>query len=127
MFDRLAQMASRYRELEELLVQPGLASDQARMRETGQELAALRPAVEAYGRWQQGQEALQQDEQMLADGDPDIRELARAEVEACKAKLAEIETELKQLLAPVEPDDDKNVVLEVRAGTGGCCGRSGAE
>ncbi len=119
MFDRLEEMLSRYQELETLLGQPELASNPTRIRETTQEMASLREAVEAYRRWKEIEAVLQENEELLSDPDPGIRELARAEIGAHKAERDELELELKRLLVPRDPNDDKNVVLEIRAGTGG--------
>jgi peptide chain release factor 1 len=119
MFDRLEEMASRYQELEELLARPKLALTPTQLRETGQEMGVLRETVEAYRRWKQTEQALRENEELLSDADSGIRELARTELATLKAELAEIEAELKRLLLPRDPDEDKNVVLEIRAGTGG--------
>ena len=119
MFDRLEEMVSRYQELEELLGQPELARNPTRLRETSQKLASLRETVETYRRWKQTQVSLQENEELGSDADPEIRELARAEVVTLRAELEEIESELKRLLVPRDPNDGKNVVLEIRAGTGG--------
>ena len=119
MFDRLEEMVSRYQELEELLGQPELARNPTRLRETSQKLASLRETVETYRRWKQTQVSLQENEELGSDADPEIRELARAEVATLRAELEEIESELKRLLVPRDPNDDKNAVLEIRAGTGG--------
>ncbi len=119
MFDRLEAMMSRYQELEELLGQPELASNPKQIREITQEMAGLREAVDAYRRWKQIEAALEENEEHLSDPDSEIRELAKAEISTHKAELVELEGELKRLLVPSDPNDDKNVVLEIRAGTGG--------
>ncbi len=119
MFDRLEEMVSRYQELEELLGQPELARNPTRLRETSQKLASLRETVETYRRWKQTQVSLQENKELGSDADPEIRELARVEVVTLRAELEEIESELKRLLVPRDPNDGKNVVLEIRAGTGG--------
>lgn len=119
MFERLEEMLSRYKELETLLVQPKLASNPTRIRELSQEMAGLREAVEGYRRWKEIEAALQENEELLSDPDTGIRELARIEIDTFKVERGELELKLKRLLIPRDPNDDKNVVLEIRAGTGG--------
>jgi peptide chain release factor 1 len=119
MFDRLQEMETRYRALGERLGQPGTASDPTQLRELGREMAELREAVETYERWKQVATALEHGEALLEDSDPEIRELARAEVAELKTRRAGLEEELRQLLVPKDPDDDRDVVLEIRGGTGG--------
>jgi len=119
MFDRLEEMESRYQELEALLGRPEFATDPTRLREITQEMASIREAVETYRRWKGVQTALAENEGLLSDPDGDIQDLAQAEITTLKAEQAEIETQLKRLLVPRDPNDDKNVVLEIRAGTGG--------
>jgi peptide chain release factor 1 len=118
-FDRLDEMASRYRELEELLGQPELASNPQRLREITQEMAGLREAVEAFGNWKRSQSSLEENRELLSDADPEIRELARAEIATLQAEVGELETELRRLLVQPDPNDGKDVVIEIRAGTGG--------
>ena len=86
MFDRLEEMLSRYQELETLLGQPELASNPTRIRETTQEMASLREAVEAYRRWKEIEAVLQENEELLSDPDPGIRGLARAEISGHKTE-----------------------------------------
>jgi peptide chain release factor 1 len=119
MFDRLQEMENRYRALGERLGQPGTASDPTQLRELGREMAELREAVETYERWKQVATALEHGEALLEDADPEIRELARAEVAELRTRRAALEEELRQLLVPKDPDDDRDVVLEIRGGTGG--------
>jgi peptide chain release factor 1 len=119
MFERLEAAAERYRELEALVSQPDVAARPARLRELMQELSALRPAVETYGRHSELRQRAEQNRELLADSDPDIRALAEEELPALEAQLAELELELRRLLIPRDPNDRKNIVLEIRAGTGG--------
>jgi peptide chain release factor 1 len=118
-FDRLDEMASRYRELEELVGQPELASNPQRLREITQEMAGLREAVGAFGNWKRGQSSLEENRELLSDADPEIRELARAEIDSLQAEVSELEAELRRLLVQPDPNDGKDVVIEIRAGTGG--------
>ncbi len=119
MFDRLQEIEARYRALSERMSQPGIASDPAQLRALGREMAELRGTVEAYERWKQVVASIEHGEALLGDADPEIRELARAEVEELRPQRAALEEELRKLLVPRDPDDDRAVVLEIRAGAGG--------
>ncbi|MFQ5514177.1 MAG: peptide chain release factor 1 [Myxococcota bacterium] len=119
MFDRLEEMTSRYRELEELVGRPELASDPARLREATREMSALREAVETYARWERNRSALEESRELLADPDAGIQKLARAEITRLEVERDALEAQLRQLLVLRDPNDDKNVVIEIRAGTGG--------
>jgi peptide chain release factor 1 len=119
MFDRLEAAEAHYRELEELLGQPGLASNPTRLREISVELAALRPTVESYQVWSRLKREIEASGELLKDADPEIRKLARAEIDEQTEQLAAAELELRRLLVPKDPNDDKNIVLEIRAGAGG--------
>jgi len=119
MFERLEEAELRYRELEELVSSPELASQPSRLREVAQEMATLRETVQSYQRWKGLQKRLEESRSMLADPDPELRELARAEADELKVEAEACEVELKRLLVPRDRDDGKNIVLEIRAGTGG--------
>ena len=119
MFNRLEEVALRYRELELELSRPEVASDPARLRDLAQQLAGLRKTVQAYEKWRELNAAIEETRAMLQDPDPEIRELAKAELSDAEALLAATEESLKQLLIPRDPNDDRNIVLEIRAGAGG--------
>ena len=119
MFERLEEMEARYRELEELVGQPELARNPERLRDVTREMAGLRDAVEAYGRWRKNQAALEENRGLFSDSDPEIQELARAEVASLEEEQKALDLDLRRLLIPRDPEDDKNVVIEIRAGTGG--------
>ncbi len=119
MFDRLEEVESRHRELEQLLGQPEIASNPNRFRDISRELAELRETVGAYREWKALGVSLAENQELLGDADAEIVGLARAELDELKPRLAEVEERLKQLLLPRDPNDTKNVVLEIRAGTGG--------
>jgi peptide chain release factor 1 len=119
MFERLEEATLRYVELENLVGSPDLASNPSRLREVAQEMATLRESVETYRRWKELQRRLEDSRGMLADPDPELRELARAEAGELETEIASCEAELKRLLVPRDPNDGKNIVLELRAGTGG--------
>jgi len=119
MFDRLDEATLRYRELEELIGSPEIAATPARLVEVAQELASLREVVEAYGRYKDLGARLEANQAVLTDPDPEMRELAYAEDKELRAAIESCTRELKVLLTPRDPNDTKNIVLEVRAGTGG--------
>jgi peptide chain release factor 1 len=117
MFERLQEVESHYRELEERIGRPG--TPPALLRELSRELAGLRETVEAFRRWRDVMAALEENRGLLSDPETEIRELAEAEIEEGEALREALEVELRTLLLPSDPDDDKSVVLEIRAGTGG--------
>ncbi len=119
MFERIAEIEVRYQELEDNLGQPELARDPGKLRELTQELASLRELITAYRAWKQTCASIAENEELAGDADPEIRELAKVELSAVQARRNELETELKNLLMPRDPLDQKSVVLEIRPGPGG--------
>jgi peptide chain release factor 1 len=119
MFERISEIEARYQELEDKLGQPELARDPGKLRELTQELAGLRELVTAYRAWKQVSASIAENEELASDPDPEIREMAKAELVAVSARKDELEIELKKLLVPRDPLDQKSVVLEIRPGTGG--------
>ena len=110
---------SRYEELEEQLGQPEVASDPKRFAELNQELSGLRDRVETYRHCQSLEAQIEDSRALLDDPDPEISALARAELDEQEEELASLQAELAKLLRPRHPDDHRNIVLEIRAGTGG--------
>jgi peptide chain release factor 1 len=119
LFERLEEIATRYRELEERLADPATSADPAQLRTLGQELAALRETVQAYARWNQLRTALAESRELLDDPDAELRELARGEIAELATEQQAVEAELERLLVPTDPADERSVVLEIRAGAGG--------
>jgi len=119
MFQQLDEVEGRYEELTSLMGDPDVAGDPERYREVAQQHAQLAETVEAWRSFKQVREDLASSRELLLDDDPEMREMARAEVEGLEERLGALETELKLLLLPRDPNDDRNVVLEIRAGTGG--------
>ena len=119
MFERIAEIEAHYQELEDKLGQPELARDPGKLRELTQELASLRELITAYRAWKQVGTAITENEELSGDADLEIRELAKAELVSLQARRLELESELKKLLTPRDPRDQKSVVLEIRPGTGG--------
>ena len=117
MIERLREIEERYNTLAAELASPGL--EVARMTELGRELARLEPIVTAIRDWQQVQASLRSTTEMADDPDPDVRAMARDELETLQARHEALEAELHRLLVPRDPNDDRNVILELRAGTGG--------
>jgi peptide chain release factor 1 len=119
MFDRLDQMEARYEELGQQLADPALVSDQKKFTEVAKAHRELEPVVEKFREYRQVKQGIGDAKTMLAEDDAEIKEMAEAELLALEPRLSEIEDELKIMLLPRDPNDDKNIVIEVRAGTGG--------
>lgn len=119
MLEQLEEKLIRFQEITQKLSEPDVLADRAKFQELAKEHAVLSEIVECYNRYKQATQRLQEAEEMLAAGDEELKELAAEEKADAQAILEQAEQELKELLAPRDPDDDKNVVLEIRAGTGG--------
>jgi len=117
--NKLSEVSERFSEIETLLSHPDVTQDQKRYISLTKEYSDLSPVVEAFKEISLIQEAIKEASQMAEDKDEDIRKLAESESEELKVKLDLLEIELKSLLLPKDPDDSKNVFLEIRAGTGG--------
>ncbi|TCS73241.1 peptide chain release factor 1 (bRF-1) [Sulfuritortus calidifontis] len=114
---KLLSLAERHQELNLLLAAEDAAADMERFRKLSREHAELTPLVEHYQAYRQAQDDLATAGEMLAD--PELRELAEGEIAAAKAKIAQLEIELQKLLLPKDPNEERNIFLEIRAGTGG--------
>jgi len=119
MFDKLAAEEKRYDELTRLLSTAEVQADPNEMRKHSKALAELEPLVDKYREYKGVADELAQAEEMLAGADVDMRELAKEELKSLTPRRDGIVAELKVLLIPKDPNDQKNVVLEIRAGTGG--------
>jgi len=117
--ERLDAFQERFEELSALLSEPEVITDQRRFRDYSREYAELEPLVGAWLDYRRTEGDIEAADQMRQDSDPEMRELAEEEWRASRAQLEELEEEVKRLLVPKDPDDDNNVFLEVRAGTGG--------
>jgi peptide chain release factor 1 len=115
--DKLARADERLVELDALLAQPEIAGDMDSFRKLSRERADLDPVVALYRQYKQVEADQRTAREMLAD--PDLRELAEAELADGEAKVAQLETELQAALLPKDPNDERNIFLEIRAGTGG--------
>ncbi|OOV86453.1 peptide chain release factor 1 [Oceanospirillum linum] len=116
---KLDLLKDRFEELQALLSDAEVISDQKKFRSYSQEYSELEGVVETFNQYEQVQGDMLEAEAMLQDGDADLREMAREEIEAGKDELERLDLELQKLLLPKDPNDERNVFLEVRAGTGG--------
>src|SRR5215467_13643788 len=119
MFDKLLSEESRYEELSRLLSTVEVQSDSNEIRKHSKALAELEPLVEKFRQYKSVVQELTQAEELANGADADMRDLAKEELKSLTAKRDAIVGELKVLLVPKDPNDEKNVVLEIRAGTGG--------
>jgi peptide chain release factor 1 len=119
MYEKLREVQERYEELGTRLQDPRLVKDRAEFVRVSKEHSDLAGIVETFQRYQDVERRIAESQEMLADADPEIRELAKADLDALQADRARIEPELKLLLVPKDPFDEKNILLEIRAGTGG--------
>ncbi len=120
MFDKLDDTLRHYEELMNTLSEPDVANDAARFRKLMKEQSDLAPIVETYKEYKQCKQNIEDSLAMLKEeSDEEMRELAKEELNDSKARLEELENKLKILLLPKDPNDDKNVIVEIRAGAGG--------
>src|SRR5215467_1632286 len=119
MFDKLLSEESRYEELSRLLSTVEVQSDANEIRKHSKALAELEPLVEKFRQYKSVVQELTQAEELANGADADMRDLAKEELKSLTAKRDSLVGELKVLLVPKDPNDEKNVVLEIRAGTGG--------
>ena len=114
---KLSQLADRLEEVMHLLVQPGVTEDMDQYRRLTREHAELTPVVEAFQAWRDCENDIAAAEDMLSD--PEMKDFAQAEIEAGRERRDQLELDLQKLLLPKDPNDERNIYLEVRAGTGG--------
>lgn len=120
MFDRLEDTLVRFEELLSMLSEPDVANDPKRFQKLMKEQADLAPIVEAYKEYKENKQNIEDSLAMLQEeSDEELRELAKEELAESKEKVEELEQKLKILLLPKDPNDDKNVIVEIRAGAGG--------
>ena len=119
MFDRLEQLEDRYKELEKDLSDPALVSDQQRFQKIAKQHRDMEPAIERFREYKRVRDGIADARVMLAEDDADLKAMAQDELAGLEVRLPEIEEQLKIMLLPKDPNDDKNVVLEIRAATGG--------
>ena len=120
MFDKLEDLLIRYEEIMGELSSPGIADNQARFRKLMKEQSDLTPIVNAYKEYKECKETVADSLSMLeGESDEEMREMLKEEMNTAKKRIEELEHELKILLLPKDPNDDKNVIVEIRAGAGG--------
>lgn len=117
--EKLDHLSQRLQEIHGLLSDPEVAADQNQFRRLSVEMSELSPVVESYQQWQQSNMELQAAQQMLDDEESEMREMAAEEVNQLEQTIQDIEASLRLLLIPKDPNDERNVFLEIRAGTGG--------
>ena len=119
MWDALKKVEERYAELTRLLGTVEVASDPRKLRELSKERASLEETIRVLDQHRKVERTIADDEHAAASGDPELAEMARAELPELRERLGRLEGDLKKLLLPRDPDDEKNVIVEIRAGTGG--------
>ncbi len=117
--DKLQQISARHEEIALLLSEPEVYSNQNRYRDLSREYAQIEPLVLSWREWQQVRTSVDEASQMMAEDDPEMQALAKEELETGNRRLEELERKLQLLLLPKDPNDDNNIFLEIRAGTGG--------
>ena len=120
MIEKLEEIKSRFEEVGQLLVQPAVVNDRKKFTELSKEYGSLEKVVVKYNQYRTALDGqLHAKEVLEKEKDADLRELAKMELDELEPKVEWLEKELKELLTPRDPNDDKNVILEIRAGTGG--------
>ena len=120
MFDKLEDLLIRFEEIMGELNEPDVTANQERFRALMKEQSDLTPIVEAYREYKKCNQDIEDSLMMLdEENDPDMREMLKEELNSAKTRVSELEEELKILLLPKDPNDDKNVIVEIRAGAGG--------
>ena len=120
MFDRLQSVEDRYEKLNELLSDPQIINDSKKLREFSKEQSDIQETVQTYRQYKETREQLQDAKAMLEEKlDADMREMVKEEVNELEAQIEELEGKMKLLLVPKDPNDDKNVIMEIRGAAGG--------
>ncbi|HEU5014892.1 MAG TPA: peptide chain release factor 1 [Roseiflexaceae bacterium] len=120
MFNKLTSVEDRYNELSEMMAQPDVVNDYQRLQQLAREQRELEEVVAAFREYTEVQRQIDDTQMLLNDGaDPEMRELAQEELDQLRAQVPELEERLKILLLPRDPNDQKNVIIEIRQGEGG--------
>ena len=120
MFDNLEKAIQRFEEVHRLMSEPSVIGDLVRFRNLGKEYKSLEPIVNSYQRYKKTMSEFEDSKSLLeSPGDPEMKALAQEEYDRLKVEVARLEEELKMLLIPQDPNDTKNFIMEIRAGTGG--------
>jgi len=119
MLEKIKEIEERYGEVEGRLGSPEVVRDQATYRRYAKEHSVLSPIIALYRKYESVKDEIESNRSLLEDADPEMRKLAREEIEGLTTGLERLEEDLKVLLLPKDPNDEKNILLEIRAGTGG--------
>jgi len=120
MFERLDQLEARYEEMNRALASPGIVNDSAKYQKTAKAHSEIAPVVEKYREYKDLTRGIAESKAVLAEEkDPEMRAYAQEELDKLEARIAQVEADLKVLLLPKDPNDEKDIILEIRAGTGG--------
>ena len=119
MLDKLEEIYSRYLNLEEQMSDPEIISDMNKYKKISQSYKELKEIVEAYKIYKETVEGIEAAQEMLKEDDPEMQEMAKEELSTLKKKEVELNEEIKYLLIPKDPEDSKDVIIEIRSGTGG--------
>ena len=119
MIEKLESIKNRYENLREQLYDPEIAADPKKFNKINKESKGLEAIVELFDKYLEAKGNLKTAEEMLADPDPDMKEMAKMEIGELRPLLEEMEEEMKILLIPKDPEDSKDVIMEIRSGTGG--------
>ena len=120
LLEKLAGIETRYEELNTLMADPAVIADYNRLREVGQERTSLEPIVDAYRKYSELLRQLDESRALAkSESDPDMAALAEEDVARLEPQITDLENEIKLLLVPQDPRDERNVIVEIRAGTGG--------
>ena len=119
MFEKLKGVEKRFSEIEEFLSDPDIINNREAYQKYVREHAELGKVVTVFRTYSQVLEDLDESAELLADGDSDIKDLAREEIASLTQQKESLEKDLKKLLVPRDPNDERNVIIEIRAGTGG--------
>ena len=119
LLEKLDGLVSRFEEVSTLITDPNVIADQKRYVKLTKEYKELNEIIKARKEYMQCLNGLEEARLMMAETDPEMREIAREEAAACEARIPELEEEIKLLLVPADPQDDKNAIVEIRGGTGG--------
>ena len=121
MFDKLCEVENKFEDINTKLCDPEIVSDQEQYTKLMKEMKHLTPVVEKFREYKKAKETLDESRAMLDEGgmDADFAEMVKEEFETAKADTEKLNEELKILLLPRDPNDDRNVIIEIRAGAGG--------
>ncbi len=118
-FPKVQAICERFEQLTRQLEDPEIVQDPAKLAKAGKERSELEPLVNAYREWLECERRMADARELMREPDPEMAEMAREEIEHCQERMRQLEEEMKILLLPRDPLDEKNIMLEIRAGTGG--------